>query len=238
MSSAGLHHVTAISGAAKRNLEFYTCVLGLILVKKTVNFDDPGTYHLYYGDEAGQPGTVLTFFPWDDVSTGQVGVGETQLTSFRVPSSSIAFWARRLAAANVAHAPPSERFGEPVLPFKDADGLSLSLVGVDGIENEPAWSSGGAPMEHAIRGFHGVSLLLRDAEPTAAILQDVFGFKESDREGGFRRFSAPGDDPFGHFVDLDSPQEICRAAGKGEAACITSLSELWTTKPRPRWLPS
>jgi glyoxalase family protein len=215
MSSAGLHHVTAISGAAKRNLEFYTGLLGLRLVKKTVNFDDPGTYHLYYGDESGQPGTVLTFFPWDAVLAGRIGVGETQQIRFRVPSWSIAFWAQTLDAANVAHEPPSERFGELVLRFKDPDGLGLAFVGIDGIENEPAWSSGRVPIEHAIRGFHGVTLLLRDAEPTAAILQDVFGFRESDREGGLRRFSASGDSRFGHFVDLESAGNLPRGRQGG-----------------------
>ncbi len=109
MSNAGLHHVTAICGSAHRNLNFYTKVLGLRLVKKTVNFDDPGTYHLYYGDEVGQPGSVLTFFSWDGVAPGRVGVGETLRTSFRVPRSSLAFWTQRLVAANVSHEAPTQR---------------------------------------------------------------------------------------------------------------------------------
>src|SRR5271169_3363071 len=166
MTSAGLHHVTAISGSARRNLGFYESVLGLRLVKKTVNFDDPGTYHLYYGDETGQPGSVLTFFPWDNAAPGRVGVGETQETAFRVPRGSIGYWTQRFVAASVAHEAPVKRFGETVLPFRDPDGLALALIGVDGAADEPGWSAGDVPAEHAVRGFHGVTLLLRDAAPT------------------------------------------------------------------------
>src|SRR3984885_1508394 len=119
MSSAGLHHVTAISGPARRNLGFYDGALGLRLVKKTVNFDDPGTYHLYYGDETGQPGSILTFFPWDHAAPGRVGVGETQETAFRVPRGSIGYWTQRFVAASIPHEAPAHRFGEVVLPFKD-----------------------------------------------------------------------------------------------------------------------
>jgi glyoxalase family protein len=202
MTSIGLHHVTAISGPARRNLDFYTRTLGLRLVKKTVNFDDPGTYHLYYGDEAGQPGTVLTFFPWDGVSPGRVGVGETQQTGLRVPRSSIGYWTQRLVEANVAHETPKQHFGDTVLAFKDPDGLSLALVGIDGIEAEAGWSAGEIPTEHAIRGFHGVTLLLKESGPTAAILQDVFGFSEAGREGSVTRFVAPGGAPYGRYIEL------------------------------------
>ena len=202
MTSSGLHHVTAISGPARQNLDFYTRVLGLRLVKKTVNFDDPATYHLYYGDEAGQPGTILTFFPWDGVPKGRVGIGETQQTGFRVPKASIGYWTQRLVAAGVTHEAPQQRFGDTVLAFKDPDGLSLALVGIAGIEAEAGWSAGEVPVEHAIRGFHGVTLLLKDAGPTAAILEDVFGFIEAGREGNRVRFTATGSAPYGRFIDL------------------------------------
>jgi glyoxalase family protein len=202
MTSSGLHHVTAISGPARRNLDFYTRVLGLRLVKKTVNFDDPGTYHLYYGDETGQPGTALTFFPWDGVRPGRVGLGETQETALRVPLRSIGYWTERLVTANVAHEAPQRRLGETVLPFKDPDGMAFALVGVEGAEAEPGWSTGEIPAEHAIRGFHGVTLLLRDAGPTAAILTDVFGFREVASEGSRTRFAAASDAKLGRFVDL------------------------------------
>lgn len=201
MSASGIHHVTAISGPARRNFDFYTRVLGLRFVKKTVNFDDPGTYHLYYGDEAGKPGTILTFFPWEHVAAGRVGIGETQQTLFRVPEGSIGYWTHRFVEQGVAHEAPERRFGEAVLTFKDPDGLRLGLVGVTGAENEPAWTGGGIPAEAATRGFHSVNLLLEKAGPTGAILSDVLGFAEIGREGSLIRYKA-GDTAEGGIVDI------------------------------------
>jgi glyoxalase family protein len=165
MARNGIHHVTAISGPARPNVHFYTRTLGLRLVKKTVNFDDPGTYHLYYGDEAGQPGTILTFFPWEHVAPGRLGVGETQETVFRVPEGSIGYWAHRFVAKGVAHKAIEKRFGETVLSLEDADGMRLALIGVPGIEGEPAWSGGEVPAEHAIRGFPQRQLALARGGP-------------------------------------------------------------------------
>src|SRR6187200_1906510 len=119
----GLHHITAIADNAQRNYDFYTKVLGLRMVKKTVNFDDPGTYHFYYGDEGGRPGTILTFFPWERVAAGRVGVGQTQETAFRVPEAAIGYWAHRFVEKGVVHDAPVKRFGRTVLPFKDPDGM-------------------------------------------------------------------------------------------------------------------
>jgi len=186
----GIHHVTAIAGNALRNFDFYTRTLGLRFVKKTVNFDDPGTYHFYYGDEAGSPGTILTFFPWEHAAAGRGGVGQTQQTAFRVPARSIGYWTHRFIANGVAHEALEKRFGEPVLSFTDPDGMSLALVGVPGAESETGWSNGDIPAEHAIRGFHGVTLLLESAEKTAAILTDVLGFTEAGREGSTIRYRA------------------------------------------------
>jgi glyoxalase family protein len=197
----GIHHVTAISGPVHRNLHFYTGTLGLRLVKRTVNFDDPGTYHLYYGDETGRPGTILTFFPWEHVASARVGVGETQETRFRVPEGAIGYWAHRFVDKGVVHERPEKRFGETALSFKDPDGMGLALVAVPGAESEPAWSGGEIPAEHAIRGFHGVTLLLREAEPTGAILTDVLGFLEVAREGAIVRFKA-GETAIGGIVDI------------------------------------
>ena len=201
MQINGIHHVTAISGPARRNLDFYGRVLGLHLVKKTVNFDDPGTYHLYYGDAAGAPGTILTFFPWEHAAPGRLGVGETQETVFRVPAGAIGYWAHRFVEQGVPHDAPVKRFGETVLAFRDPDGMRLALVGLPGIEREPAPASGEVPAEHAIRGFHSVSLLLDDAAPTAAILGDVFGFKEIARDDALIRYRAEGAS-FGDVIDL------------------------------------
>ena len=198
---SGIHHVTAISGQAARNVEFYTRTLGLRLVKKTVNFDDPGTYHLYYGDEVGRPGTILTFFPWEDTPAGRNGVGLAEETAFRVPSQSIGYWTQRLIEKGVAHDALEKRFGEPVLSFTDPDGLSLALVGVTGASAEPAWSDASIPVEHAIRGFHGVTLMLAKAAPTGAILTGVFGFKETRREGFLVRYEAADGQP-GNVVTI------------------------------------
>ncbi|QUS38593.1 ring-cleaving dioxygenase [Tardiphaga alba] len=197
---SGIHHVTAIAGPALRNFDFYTRALGLRFVKKTVNFDDPGTYHFYYGDEAGKPGTILTFFPWEHAAPGRGGVGQTQQTAFRVPAKSLGYWTHRFVAQGIAHEALEKRFGESVLPFTDPDGMSLALVGVPGAEDEAGWSNGDIPAEHAIRGFHGVTLLLEKAEKTSAILTDVFGFKEVAREGSIIRLT--GDAREGAVVDI------------------------------------
>ncbi len=189
MTETGLHHVTAFSGAAARNADFYTGVLGLRLVKKTVNFDDPGTYHLYYGDETGRPGTILTFFPIAHAAPGRAGVGETQETAFRVPRSSIGWWTHRLIEKGVTHEALVQVFGEPTLRLRDPDGMMLALVGVEEAGEAPAWTGGGVPAEHAIRGMHGVTLLLDKAEATGAILTGVLGLAETGREGSAIRYA-------------------------------------------------
>ncbi|CAA2144109.1 MULTISPECIES: ring-cleaving dioxygenase [Methylobacterium] len=209
MSDNGLHHVTAYAGDIQRNLDFYRRVLGLRLVKKTVNFDDPSTYHLYYGDEAGRPGTILTFFPVAHAARGRVGIGETQETAFRVPRASIGWWTHRLIEKGVDHDALVQLFGEPVLRLRDPDGMVLALVGVDDA-TEGASSRTGAevPAEHAIRGFHGVTLLLKEAEPTARILTGVFGFSEAGRDGAMTRYANGG--ALGGFVTLRAVGEFLR----------------------------
>ncbi|RVT92245.1 ring-cleaving dioxygenase [Rhodovarius crocodyli] len=198
MSAHGIHHVTAIAGKARQNLDFYTRTLGLRLVKKTVNFDDPGAYHFYYGDEAGSPGTILTFFPWEHAAPGRAGVGELQETVFRIPQASIGYWTQRLVNQGVER---ETRFGETRLTFRDPDGMRLALLGIAGIEAEPAWAGSEVPVEHAIRGFHSVSLMLEKTEATGAILTDVFGFQETGREGDTTRYAVPGT-TLGGVVDL------------------------------------
>jgi glyoxalase family protein len=202
----GIHHVTAIAGDPLRNLSFYTRDLGLRFVKKTVNFDDPSTYHFYFGDETGSPGSILTFFPWISASPGLRGVGEARQTAFRVPLRSIDYWTERFSDKGIAYQPPEKRFGEPVLPFTDPDGMALALVGIADAENESGWSNKEIPSKYAIRGLQGVTLLLDSAQKTAAILTDVFGFREGAREGSVIRFAAAGDVK-GSVVD------ICEAPG-------------------------
>jgi glyoxalase family protein len=197
----GIHHVTAISGKAARNLDFDTHVLGLRFVKKTVNFDDPGIYHLYYGDEVGRPGTVLTFFPWEHAAPGRAGVGFAQEAAFRVPAASLGYWAHRFVEKGVEHGAIERRFDESVLTLADPDGMRLALVGVDGAENEKGWSNGDVPAEQVIRGFHGITLMLAEAAPTGAILTDVFSFDEVVREGVLVRYRAGGA-AFGNVVDI------------------------------------
>jgi glyoxalase family protein len=245
---SGIHHVTSIAGSARGNLDFYAGTLGLRLVKKTVNFDDPSAYHLYYGDAAGHPGTILTFFPWEGAAPGRLGVGEAQETVFSVPEGSIGYWTQRLVEKAVAHDPPAKRFGATTIAFKDHDGTRLALTGV---EAKPGWSAGGIPAEHAIRGFHSVSLLLAEAGPTAAILTDVFGFVASGSEGPTQRFQAPGVE-IGGILDLRTAGEFLparqgagsvhhiafRAAGDAEqAAMVRKLANdhhLRTTEQKDR----
>jgi glyoxalase family protein len=200
-SMPGIHHVTAICGDPVRNLRFYVRGLGLRLVKKTVNFDDPSTYHFYFGDRTGHPGTILTFFPWADAAAGQRGVGQASQTAFRVPLRSISYWTNRFVEKGISHQAPEKRFGETVLPFADQDGMALALVGIPDAENEPGWTSGDIPAEHAIRGLQGVTLLLDSAPKTATILTDVFGLNEIAREGSMIRFASAGD-ARGGVVDL------------------------------------
>jgi glyoxalase family protein len=211
---SGIHHVTAISGEAERNLDFFSRVLGLRLVKKTVNFDDPGTYHLYYGDEQGSPGTILTYFPWAHAAAGRLGTGETEVTAFRIPAASLGYWTHRLVEKGVTHGAPEKRFGDTVLTFSDPDGMRFALVAVAGAEREPGWSNGDIPAEHAIRGFHGVTLLVGDAAPTAQVLTDVLGFREVAREGAITRYQ--GDATPGGFVDLHAAGDFPRGRlGRG-----------------------
>ncbi len=209
MHQNGIHHVTAIAGPARRNLDFYTRVLGLRLVKKTVNFDDPSTYHFYFGDDAGRPGTILTFFPWEHAAPGRLGIGETQETVFRVPEGALGYWSHRFIEKGVAHQALEKRFGETLLAFKDPDGMRLALAGVPGIENDPGWSDGEIPVEHAIRGFHSVSLLVEKASPTAAILTNVMGFTEIARDEPVVRYRA-GDTTLGGIIDLREAGEFLR----------------------------
>jgi glyoxalase family protein len=202
MRHHGIHHVTAIAGPARRNLDFYTRVLGLRLVKKTVNFDDPGTYHFYFGDSHGSPGSILTFFPWEHVAPGRDGVGSTSETAFRVPEASLGYWMHRFIEQGVEHGALEKRFGQSVLTVKDPHGTSLSLVGVANAGREEAWTAGDIPAEHAIRGLEGVTLLVEKGEITGAILMDVFGFREVAREGSLVRYKS--DATLGRTVDVRS----------------------------------
>lgn len=189
-ASAGIHHVTAICRDAKKNVAFYTRTLGLRMVKKTVNFDDPTTWHLYYGDETGRPGTALTFFAWDNLPAGRDGNGMAVETAFIIPRDSLGYWEQRLTEQDIAHEAPRTRFGESVLAFRDPDGMRLTLVAVEGADQIAGWSNADVPAEHAVRGFHGVTLMVGAGAPTACVLTDTFGFKADGHEGGLDRYRA------------------------------------------------
>lgn len=201
----GIHHVTAIAGDPQQNIDFYAGLLGLRLVKLTVNFDDPGAYHLYYGDEAGHPGTIMTFFSWPGARRGRRGTGQVGVTSFAVPPDSLTFWRERLTEAGVnLERPleePTERFGEHVLAFEDPDGLFVELVAHEPAAAWPSWQGGGITPEHAIRGFHSVTLEEEGFLRTQELLVGTLGFEPVGEEGQSFRFRAGGDGP-GALLDV------------------------------------
>lgn len=188
--TAGIHHVTSIASDPQANVDFYTDVLGLRLVKKTVNFDDTFTYHLYYGDEVGTPGTVLTFFPFENGSPGRVGRGQPSATAFVIPPDSVDYWLDRLDANGADVGEPHERFGETVVPFRDGDGQPLELV--TGESDIEPWDGGPVPAEHGIRGVHGVTLDSLDPERTGEILE-LLGYERVDEAGKRTRYRAASD---------------------------------------------
>ncbi len=187
----GIHHITAIAADPQRNLDFYTQVLGLRLVKLTVNFDDPGTYHFYFGDAAGHPGSILTFFPWGNIRRGRHGTGQVGMVAFNIPQNSTGFWSDRLKQHGITASSPFRRFNEEVLPLLDPDGLPLELIASDReVTGSAPWAANGIPAEQAIRGFSHPTLLLEGFEQTANLLTDVFGMTQVQQAGARFRFSA------------------------------------------------
>ena len=202
MSAAvsGIHHVTAIGGEPQRNVDFYVGVLGLRMVKKTVNFDDPTTYHLYYGDGKGSPGSIMTFFPWAGAPLGLQGTGQLTVTTFSVPESSLGYWTERLVEHGIRFEKPAGRFGETVLNFADPDGMRLEIVASSGDDREP-WNDGPVPAEHAILGFHHVTLSERDPDRSARLMTETLGFRPVEEGDGRQRFEAGEAGP-GNLVDV------------------------------------
>jgi glyoxalase family protein len=201
MNLLGLHHITAIASDPRQNLDFYTRVLGLRFVKKSVNQDDPGTYHLYYGDYAGSPGTVLTFFPWMGLRRGRPGHGQAYATAFSVPAGALSYWQERLTKLAVPTAPVEQRFGDQVLTVFDPDGLRLELVATAEADSRPPAPSKDVPAGHAIRGFHSSTLALTDGGPTATVLTKTMGYRELARTTTRTRFTVANGGP-GTYVDL------------------------------------
>lgn len=201
--TSGLHHVTSISSDPQRNVDFYTEVLGLRLVKRTVNFDDKYTYHLYYGDEVGTPGTVLTFFPFESARQGRVGRGQTSATAFVIPEGSVDHWVDRLESRDVDVDTPRTRFDETVVPFRDHDGQPLELV--TGTSDIEPWANGPVSEDTAIRGFHSVTLDSLNPEQTSTVLETL-GYESTAQDGDRTRYRASGNGNRASFIDvLDRP---------------------------------
>ena len=194
----GIHHITAIVGHPQENVNFYAGVLGLRLVKQTVNFDDPGTYHLYFGNEGGKPGTIITFFPWAGARQGVIGDGQVGVTAYAVPVGAMVFWEKRLAKFNIPFT-KLDRFGEQYLEFDDPHGLHLEIVErADGETN--TWTFGDVTPGVAIKGFAGATLLSAQPEKTADLLENVMGLELVSKEGDFARYRATAD--IGNIIDL------------------------------------
>ncbi len=202
MNITGLHHVTAIASDPQRNLDFYVGLLGLRLVKRTINFDDPGSYHFYFADGVGTPGTILTFFPWPDARRGVRGVGEIEATAFAIPAASVGYWLERLKEHHVGAWRALERFGDEVICFADPDGMLIELIAsTPGNEVQP-WTEGPVPVEHSIRGLHSVSAALESREGTTRLLTESFGYRLIQETGNRVRFAASGEGGTGKTIEL------------------------------------
>jgi glyoxalase family protein len=194
----GIHHITAIARNPQRNIDFYSGLLGMRLVKLTVNFDDPTTYHLYYGDSVGHPGTILTFFPWSEAPKGYRGTGQVTAISFLIPNGSMSYWTDRLKRNGISFVGPSKRFSDEFVSFYDPDGLMLELISPSSNDFrkqqhphqlDNVWKESPVTKEHAIRGFHSATLSEEGYERTASLLADTMGFKlvaKDNKEGRFR----------------------------------------------------
>lgn len=197
-ATAGIHHITAIVGHPQENVDFYAGILGLRLVKQTVNFDDPGTYHLYFGDQEGRPGTIITFFPWPNAQKGKIGAGQVGTTVYAVPAGALSFWEKRLKSFGIV-LKKTDRFGETYLAFEDPHGLQLEITErPEGPLN--TWEFGGVPKEMAIKGFGGAVLLSRKPAETARLLEQVMGLAAAGSEGDYVRFRSDGE--IGNIIDV------------------------------------
>jgi glyoxalase family protein len=203
----GFHHITAIAGYAKRNYDFYTKVLGLRFIKKTVNFDDPKTYHFYFGDEVGSPGTILTFFPWEGVPRGKQGSGMPTEIGYSVPEGSLDFWTNRFKEYYVKVTGTGTRFGEDFIAFEDPDGLPISLIIPKGADNRKPWETDEVKADVATKGFHSITLTLTSVEGTASVLTDIFGYTFTGKEGNRYRYTTDAVDNASIVDIIEAPDE-------------------------------
>ena len=202
LATPGIHHVTAIASDPQRNLDFYAGVLGMRLVKRTVNFDDPTTYHFYFGDSDGTPGSILTFFPWPDSRRGRQGAGQVGVTSFAILPSSVGFWIERFIRHNVEFDQPKSRFDdERIIGFKDPDGFLGELVAHPSAESRKGWHGSAVPGDHALRGIYAVTLWQESYELTGRLLTESLGFHPVREQASIFRYAAANPGP-GCIVDL------------------------------------
>lgn len=225
-SLLGIHHVTAIAGDPQENVDFYVGVLGLRLVKRSVNQDDPGTYHLFYADAVGSPGTDLTFFTWPRALHGHNGAGQATTVALSIPQSSLSYWTKRLAGHDIAFVGPVDRFDEQVIAFSDYHGQAVELITAPDALPHPwrPWASGPVPVEHAVRGIHGVTLTEASAEPTVTFFTTQLGFRSAREAGDRRRFAVGAGGP-GAWVDL----VVAPNAPPGRVAVGTIHHVAWRT---------
>lgn len=221
----GFHHLTAIVGDPQVNVDFYTRVLGQRLVKQTVNFDDPGTYHLYYGDETGTPGTILTFFPWPGARRGRRGTGQIVDISLAIPADALDYWIDRLSQHNASITGPRARFQEQVISFHDPHGLSLELVASREADFRRGWQQGPIPPAYAIRGLASITLAETHNTPTAAMLTEVLGFRLLQQEGNRFRYEVGPGGPGARLDVLELPNQP-----RGSIAVGTVHHVAWRTE--------
>ena len=214
MKNKGIHHISIISGDGQENANFYVKSLGLRMVLKTVNQDDPSNYHLFYANGSGQPGSSITFFPWPNAVNASYGTGETVAVSFSVPDNSFDFWIERFANLNIPFDSPETRFGKNILKFRDPDGLPLELVEDSRSDNIEPWMDSDVPAKYAIRGFWGSNLRLTESESTARVLTEILGFKQTQIEDNLTLFET--ESALGHSIIFEKEEsESYGRTGKG-----------------------
>jgi glyoxalase family protein len=221
--SSGLHHITALAGNPQQNYNFYNGLLGLHLIKKTVNYDDPSMYHLYYGDATGTPGRILTFFPWSQFKQGDPARGQAIAISFSIPTDSISYWTDYLTNRSIEFVEPYERFGHRVIGLQDPDGLHLELVADPQANNISAQIIRGIPAEHAIHGLYGITLAEENYRPTGQLLSESLGFEEKDRDGD--RLLYQSDSQMGSVVEIIDEAKLDGQPGKGTVHHIAFRAE-------------
>lgn len=226
----GIHHITAIAGEAEQNIAFYTRLLGLRLVKITVNFDDPGSYHLYYGDASGHPGTILTFFTWPGARRGRIGNGQLTATAFAIPAGTGQYWRERLRAHAIEFEILQERFGDNVIALQDRDGLHLELIET-AADPGYIWTGSDVASDAAIRGFHGATLSETGYERTARLLTDTMGLRLIASEQNRFRYQVAGEAP-GRTVDV-----VCAPGGVAGRVAVGTVHHIaWRTPNDPEQL--